>query len=82
MADARLNSVHLESPRRQEFRAARDQLLNARGGQTMAAERHSDLLSGVSEHNTAIQNLPGAGANANAAYVLMDTDYITRSKSA
>ncbi len=74
MVDARLNSVHLEAPRRQEFRAAREKLLGARGGETMAAERQGEFLSGLSEHNTAIQNVPGA--NACAAYVLMDTDYI------
>ena len=41
MLDARLNSVHLEAPRRQEFRAARDRLLNARGDHTLAAEARS-----------------------------------------
>jgi hypothetical protein len=79
MADARLNSVHLEAPRRAEFRAARDKLLGARGGETMAAERQGAFQSGPSEFNTAIQNLPGAAgaaADAGAAYVLMDTDYI------
>jgi hypothetical protein len=38
MTDPRLNSVHLESPRRQVFRQARDMLLSARGMQTVAAE--------------------------------------------
>lgn len=38
MSDPRLNSVHLESPRRQLFRQAREALLNARGWQTVAAE--------------------------------------------
>jgi hypothetical protein len=76
MADARLNSVHLEAPRRQEFRAAREKLLSARGGETMAAERQGGFLPGPSEFNTAIQNLPGNAAIAGTAYVLMDTDYI------
>ena len=40
MADPRLNSVHLEaSQRKQEFRHAREVLLNARGECTLAAER-------------------------------------------
>ena len=38
MVDPRLNSVHLEAPRRQEFRRAREVLLNARGWQTLAGE--------------------------------------------
>src|SRR6266581_1196210 len=39
MADPRLNSVHLEFPRREQFRHARDVLLNARGNQTVLAEQ-------------------------------------------
>ena len=39
MADPRLNSVHLEFPRREQFRQARDVLLNARGWQTVLAEQ-------------------------------------------
>jgi hypothetical protein len=38
MVDPRLNSVHLEDPRRQEFRRAREALLDARGNQTIAGE--------------------------------------------
>jgi pSer/pThr/pTyr-binding forkhead associated (FHA) protein len=38
MSDPRLNSVHLDSPRRLLFRQAREALLNARGYQTVAAE--------------------------------------------
>jgi hypothetical protein len=39
MVDPRLNSIHLDAPRRQQFRQARDQLLQARGPQTLAGER-------------------------------------------
>src|SRR5262245_53769027 len=39
MVDPRLNSIHLEAPRRQEFRRARDGLLGARGYQTVLAEQ-------------------------------------------
>jgi hypothetical protein len=45
MSDPCLNSVHLEAPRRQQFRAARQVLMNACGGQTIAAQfpnSHSD----------------------------------------
>jgi hypothetical protein len=38
MHDPRLNSIHLEPPRRQQFRRAREVLLGARGWQTLAAE--------------------------------------------
>src|SRR5262245_40917278 len=75
MVDARLNSIHLEASRRQEFRAAREKVLSARGGETMAAERHAGH-SALSEHNTAIQNLPENAEAAPARYVLMDSDYI------
>jgi hypothetical protein len=37
MADPRLNSLHLEPARRQDYRRARDVLLNARGVQTICA---------------------------------------------
>jgi hypothetical protein len=39
MADPRLNSVHLEAPRRQEYRRARDILLRAGGSQTLCFSR-------------------------------------------
>jgi hypothetical protein len=76
MLDARLNSVHLEAPRRQEFRAAREKLLSLRGNETMAAERQPPSGASVSEFNTAIQNLPDNAVAAPARYVLMDADYI------
>jgi len=44
MNDPRLNSVHLEFPRRQDFRRARDGLLDARGLHTLAVENHDGLL--------------------------------------
>src|SRR4051794_23035871 len=42
MADPRFNSVHLEAPRRDRYRQARDLLFNARGFATIIAERHDD----------------------------------------
>ncbi len=38
MVDPRLNSVHLEMPRRQEFRRAREVVLGARGWETVVVE--------------------------------------------
>ncbi len=75
MFDARLNSVHLEAPRRQDFRAARDKLLGARGGDTIAAERESGFPR-PDDGNTAIRNVAGHDAAAtDARYVLMDAEY-------
>jgi pSer/pThr/pTyr-binding forkhead associated (FHA) protein len=45
MHDPRLNSVHLDFPRRDDFRRAREALLEARGLHTLAVENHEDLLS-------------------------------------
>jgi len=39
MADPRLNSLHLEPPRRQDYRRAREALLQSRGMHTLYAER-------------------------------------------
>src|SRR5437868_6796923 len=48
MNDPRLNSVHLEFPRREDFRRARGMLLGARGTHTVALENHEGLLGGHS----------------------------------
>lgn len=69
--DARLNSIHLDGIRRDEFRHAREMLLNARGGETIAAER-GGFAPGV--HSTAILN--SSEAAADAKFVLMDKDYV------
>jgi pSer/pThr/pTyr-binding forkhead associated (FHA) protein len=39
MGDARLNSIHLEGSRRQLFRSARENLLQARGQETLFGEK-------------------------------------------
>jgi len=44
MADPRLNSIHLDGPRRQDYRRAREALLAARGWQTLAAENQGAVL--------------------------------------
>lgn len=63
MVDPRLNSIHLDPPRREEYRRARHGLLNARGWHTLAAENHdeTDHPADNSPH-TLLQNadqLPG-----------------------
>jgi hypothetical protein len=45
MADPRLNSLHLETARRQEYRRARDVLLRARGSQTIFVSRGENTSS-------------------------------------
>lgn len=72
MADPRLNSVHLESPRREQFRQARDVLLNARGWQTVLAEK-KDIEA---DHpNTLVQNERGQ-APPGVRFWLMDDSFI------
>ena len=41
-ADPRLNSLHLEAPRRQDYRRAREALLQARGCHTLCAENRPE----------------------------------------
>jgi len=54
MADPRLNSLHLDPSRRQDYRRARDQLLEARGSETICAERQRELDSGA--NNTLLRH--------------------------
>jgi hypothetical protein len=75
MADPRFNSVHLDGLRREDFRLAREALLNARGSETLLAERHAGFAAGADDHNTAIEKA-GNLAPAGAKFVLMDKDYI------
>lgn len=75
MADPRLNSVHLEAPRREEFRRARDLLVNGRGLQTQALENYSSDRRGVADPNTFVQN-PKGGIPPNVMQWLMDQEGI------
>ena len=72
MADPRLNSVHLEFPRREQFRQARDVLLNARGWQTVLAEQKD---AGADHPNTIVHNERGQ-APPDLRYWLMDDSFI------
>jgi hypothetical protein len=72
MVDPRLNSLHLDGSRRQDYRRAREALLNARGGQTLCAEQAHGMAA--SSH-TVIQN-PGKETPANLDYWLMDKEFI------
>lgn len=72
MADPRLNSLHLEPPRRQDYRRAREALLRARGSQTICAEREDS--SQVFSH-TIIHNRDAAGATDLVCW-LVDREFI------
>jgi hypothetical protein len=72
MTDPRLNSIHLESTRRQEFRSARDALLNGRGDQTLMGEKLAGFASGP-PNRTAVEQ-PAAAVDAQ--FVLMDKDFV------
>jgi pSer/pThr/pTyr-binding forkhead associated (FHA) protein len=72
MADPRLNSIHLEAPRRQQYRQARERLLNARGWHTVLAEQAEDLSD---RPRTVIENDKNK-APAAVQFWLMDKDFI------
>jgi pSer/pThr/pTyr-binding forkhead associated (FHA) protein len=73
-ADPRLNSLHLEAPRRQDYRRAREALLQARGCHTLCAENRPEPdESGPS--NTLIQNVRGANPTE-LDFWLADDEYI------
>jgi hypothetical protein len=72
MGDARLDSLHLPMPRRQDFRRAREVLLHARGENTVLAERHGARdLDGP--HDTVMHEPPDA-VPAEMDFWLMDRD--------
>src|SRR5689334_12420280 len=73
MGDPRLNSVHLDSARRQDYRRAREDLLRARGNHTLYAEH-----CGANEDagSTCIRNLGAGGPPTALEYWLVDRDFI------
>jgi len=73
MSDARLDSLHLPMPRRQDFRRAREGLLQARGDHTLLAERRGARdLDGP--HDTIMHEPPPAEAMNDLDFWLMDRD--------
>jgi pSer/pThr/pTyr-binding forkhead associated (FHA) protein len=75
MADPRLNSIHLEPRRREDFRRAREVLLNARGWQTLAAESQPAAENQLPEPRTLIQNSDAEPA-ATLNFWLQDREFI------
>jgi len=73
--DHHLNSVHLELPRREEFRKARARLLDACGDQTRYAVNNPNSVAAASDSKTIIQNLENRLPNG-VSYALMDKDAV------
>jgi hypothetical protein len=73
MGDPRLNSLHLDPPRRQDYRRARELLLEARGNHTLCAEQNVEEL--ISSH-TVIQNAGGVRSPESLDCWLMDKEFI------
>jgi hypothetical protein len=69
MNDPRLNSVHLEFPRREDFRRARGELLQARGSHTLAHEQSA--ASRLGDSHTMTGDLDSA-IPASAEFWLLD----------
>ena len=72
MNDPRLNSVHLDFPRREDFRRWRDLLLDGRGNRTIALECSP---FGKGESHTFVQDAP-ADQQPNADHWLIDQEGI------
>jgi hypothetical protein len=72
MADARLNSVHLEAPRRQEYRRAREAMLRACGSHTLFVAGDID---GSQMHPTAIHRGEGTAKNESSCW-LSDGEFL------
>ena len=75
MADPRLNSVHLEDPRREDFRRAREALLNARGMQTLAGEKLDRHSWPDADPKTLVQNVGTAPPQGLKCW-LVDKEYV------
>src|SRR5262249_31406587 len=75
MADSRLNSVHLDFPRREDFRHARDALLNSRGMNTVALDSASQAAWSQVGGHTMIQG-PKDKVPAEVTFWLVDKDAI------
>src|SRR5262245_61327684 len=73
MGDPRLNSLHLDPARRQDYRRAREALLQSRGSETIYAERHQG--DSCDPDNTFIRHQGGA-APAALDFWLVDREYI------
>src|SRR5436305_8272603 len=72
MGDPRLNSLHLDPSRRQDYRRAKEVLLQERGNETIYAERRRD---DEEVNNTLIRNGDGSPPGTLQCW-LADRDYV------
>jgi hypothetical protein len=70
MGDPRLNSVHLENPRREIFRRAREELLGARGDRTLNLAGARNLPD--QPHQTIVHREADANAPEGTDFWLLD----------
>jgi pSer/pThr/pTyr-binding forkhead associated (FHA) protein len=75
MTDPRLNSVHLDLKRREDFRKARSELLQSCGEQTRQAIEIQEPADPAKGSETALRNLEG-GLPTSVDFVLMDQDVV------
>src|SRR5260370_29874230 len=75
MDEARLNSMHLDLNRREDFRKARSELLQACGEQTHMAIEMQEPADSSAGSKTDLQNLRGR-LPAGIDYVLMDQEVV------
>ena len=75
MADHHLNSMHLEAPRREEFRKARARLLNAVGDYTRCAMVGEAPEDSPADSRTLVQNLENRLPTGTTC-ALMDKDAV------
>ncbi len=74
MSDPRLNSVHLPGTRKDDFRAARDALLNSRGEKTLQLEGHTASRKAKDPPTALIPQ--GRELPKHVRHVLVDGDFI------
>ena len=75
MTDPRLNSMHLDLRRREDFRKARSELLQSCGEQTQQAIEIQEPADPTQGSKTALQNLEGR-LPTGVDFVLMDQDVL------
>ncbi len=76
MHDPRLNSVHLEPPRRDVFRQARERLLRARGTSTLAVENPAALADLVGGDGQTFDAALRHAVPSACRFVLMDHESV------
>jgi hypothetical protein len=78
MNDSRLNSVHLDALRREQFRRARDHMLGAVGDQTRRAENMRSPAAG--EHGSTLHHNFSERIPAGLDFVLIDKEVVYQLK--